>query len=287
MLCCFSAWSSSTWDNLTVGKSLLPSSPAASHAGCLLPFPSSACSALPSSRKLCPTEEEWSLGYWPARAHRGWRVFSSSSASHGTSHGLNPRSKNKSVVVGCFAFFSSIRPGKVFTLIELRHWLSSEACGLSTKQVMEAVGCVWVALHNTYARWTWLKSSKNVCMWGLADSFFWSSRGATGCVQGEKCSSVLVLAQLCSSVAGLGRRGSCGAQMPRVAGSTPQKHWAVYQKPHSEMWSRSLSACLILVMKLCVVSQQLPAAGSTISLCICFTCNALMNTLDIINRIYM
>lgn len=59
------------------------------------------------------------------------------------------------------------------------------------------------------------------------------------------------------------------------------------QKPRSEMQSRSLSACLILDRKLCVVSQQLPAAGFTVSLYICFTCNALMNALDSINRIYM
>lgn len=122
MLCCFSARSSSTWDSLTADKSLLPSSPAASHAECLLPFTSSACPALSSSRKLCPTAQEWSLGYWPAQAHRGCKVSSSNSASHGTSLGLNPCSKSKSAVFGCFAFFSSVRLGKVFTLVYSLSW---------------------------------------------------------------------------------------------------------------------------------------------------------------------
>lgn len=95
------------------------------------------CSSLPqpvqlTQRKTAPPlrRNGFLVGWWLAQAHRGvwgarelpwteeWgRTFSFSSASHGSSHGLNAGSKIKVLCCGFLSFIlSSLRLGRVFTL---------------------------------------------------------------------------------------------------------------------------------------------------------------------------
>lgn len=97
--------------------------------GCLLLFPSSACSTHSAENCSASKKERFSGGLVTCTGHRGvwgarelaWteeggRTFSFSSASHGTSHGLNPWSKITVLCCGSLSFIlSSVRLEKVFT----------------------------------------------------------------------------------------------------------------------------------------------------------------------------